>query len=162
MRAHWFLALALVLGAATDAGAVADRGDKKKKADPVVEEWKKLRGTWNLVAMTSDGQRYTADQIRGCVMTIEATGKWSFRGFGNALQGGTFKVNPTKRPKTADFVITTGPYKGKTCPEIYQLNGDTLKFCYPHPARIGARPSKFASTQGSWHIIAVYQRGKPK
>jgi uncharacterized protein (TIGR03067 family) len=149
--------------AGADVRGVADRPAKnKKKVDPVKQEMKRLQGTWQLVAMTTDGTPSQAAQLQGCTMTFGANNTWAFRGFGTGVQGGTFKVDPTKRPKTADFVITQGPFKGKTCPEIYQLTGETLTFCYPHPGRIGARPAKFASTAGSWHILAVYQRVKPK
>ena len=41
-----------------------------------------------------------------------------------------FTIDPTKKPKTIDYKMTEGPTKGKTHLGIYELDGDTVKFCF--------------------------------
>ena len=47
---------------------------------------------------------------------------------------GTYKIDPTKKPKEMDMAIKEGDmYVGKTAKTIYELKGDTLKWCTPVP-----------------------------
>jgi uncharacterized protein (TIGR03067 family) len=70
---------------------------------------------------------------------------------------GTFKLDPTKRPKALDFTSNQGPGKGKTFKGIYELRGDTLKFCLAGSPDQD-RPTKFRSKPGSSQLVFVYKR----
>lgn len=75
------------------------------------------------------------------------------------IAGGTSKLDRSKKPPAIDSVYTEGPDQGKAFKGIYQLNGDTLKFC-----RFGSpdkeRPTEFRTTAESGGIVSVYQRRK--
>jgi hypothetical protein len=56
------------------------------------------------------------------------------------------KVDPSKKPKTADWQITTeGDLKGKTALGIYDVDENTFKHCFA----LEKRPEKFESEEGS-------------
>src|SRR5439155_12488432 len=66
---------------------------------------------------------------------------------GGASGAGTFKIDPTKSPKTADSLQTEGPDKGKTLLGIYEIIDDNHKrACW---APVGKpRPTAFTSEPG--------------
>ena len=72
---------------------------------------------------------------------------------------GTFKLDPSKKPKAVDALVTEGEFKGKTLLGIYGLEGDTLRACYAPPGK--KRPTEFASKEGSGNYLYVYRRQKP-
>src|SRR5260370_23015281 len=76
----------------------------------------------------------------------------------NVSQGGTFKVDATKKPKTIDVTFTDGPEKGKTSLGIYELDGDTYKICVDPEGK--SRPTEFAIKPDSGHILEVLKREK--
>jgi uncharacterized protein (TIGR03067 family) len=72
---------------------------------------------------------------------------------------GTFKIDPTKSPKTADSLQAMGPDKGKTVLGVYEIIDDNHKrACW---APVGKpRPAAFTSEPGSGHILQVWERVK--
>jgi uncharacterized protein (TIGR03067 family) len=77
-----------------------------------------------------------------------------------ATYGGTFVLDPGKKPKTIDIKFTEGPEKGNTSLGIYELDGDTLKICLTITAK--DRPTEFAAKAKSGHGFEVLKREKPK
>ena len=63
--------------------------------------------------------------------------------------------------KAIDLTLTQGIGKGKVALGIYELDGDTLKLCFPQDEKV-ARPTKFASTDGSRHVLITMRRQKGK
>jgi hypothetical protein len=76
------------------------------------------------------------------------------------IAAGTSKLDPSKNPKALDSTYTEGPDKGKTFKGIYQLDGDTMKFCRPGSPG-DERPTEFKSTPGSGAFVSMYKRAKP-
>ena len=76
----------------------------------------------------------------------------------NATFGGTFKVDPSKKPKTIDVTFTDGPEKGKIALGIYELEGDTYKVITDPAGK--SRPTEFAVKPGSGHVLQVLKREK--
>lgn len=71
---------------------------------------------------------------------------------------GTFKLDPTKNPKTIDitFPPEAGAKKDQVILGIYEIKGDTLKICY---GSVGvARPAEFKSKEGSKLILIGFKR----
>jgi uncharacterized protein (TIGR03067 family) len=68
----------------------------------------------------------------------------------------TYKLDTSKKPAQIDLTITDGPFKGKTYPSIYQLDGDTLKLCRNQPGQ--RRPTEFASKKRSDTIFLILKR----
>src|SRR5437763_8723756 len=69
-----------------------------------------------------------------------------------------FTIDPSQKPKTIDYAVTEGTNKGKTQLGIYEIDGDTLKFCFAAPEK--PRPAEFASKADSGHTLSVWKREK--
>jgi uncharacterized protein (TIGR03067 family) len=137
------------------------------KEEAVKKEMKKLEGTWTQVSVVVNGEKVPEDKAKALTLILDAAGKWSMKVDGKTVSEGTFKIDPSKKPKTADFLGTDGDFKGKTTLDIYEFDGDTLRFCYVLPEKdkerpTKERPSKFASEAGSGHILSSLKREKSK
>ncbi len=137
--------------------------------DPEVvkQDMKKLAGTWRRVSLVEDGKKIPPDEGKIVTLTLEENGKWAQRRGGETVTAGTFTIDPTKRPKQAQFSGTSGAFKGKSTRDIYELDGDTLRFCYVIPEKDEVRPSqarppKFASEAGTGHCLEVLKRERAK
>src|SRR5205823_15047290 len=68
-------------------------------------------------------------------------------------------VDPSKKPKAIDYVLTGGPDKGKTQLGIYEIEDDTLKTCFAAPGK--PRPADFTTATGSSRTLSVWKRTSP-
>jgi uncharacterized protein (TIGR03067 family) len=136
------LSLAVVLTAAS-----VGIGDDAEK------DLKKLTGTWEEVSHVADGKEMTADELKGTTVVIEASGKWEAFKDGTSLVKGTGKLDPTKKPKAADWVIEGSDMVAKG---IYEVDGDTWKHCFS----LTERPTEFKSKEGSGVHYVVLKRVK--
>jgi uncharacterized protein (TIGR03067 family) len=67
-------------------------------------------------------------------------------------------VDDTKTPKEIDITVKEGD-KPEVHLGIYELKGDTFKFCKSHPPQ--ERPTEFATKEGAkWPIIIGLKRQK--
>jgi uncharacterized protein (TIGR03067 family) len=127
--------------------------------DAVKKDLKALTGTWAVVAAERDGNKFTEEQTKGVLLTIDGTGKASVKRGDQVVFEGTFTLDPTKKPKTVDTTQTSdGENKGKVTPGIYEVEGDTLKFCSAVPGK--DRPGEFSAKSGSGHFLREYKRVK--
>jgi uncharacterized protein (TIGR03067 family) len=151
IRLFAFIA-ALLLLAADDA-----------KDDAVKAEMKKLEGTWATVSLIVDGKKRPDETAKTTSLTIKADGTWVMKNDKESWDG-TFTIDPTKKPKVGTFVGKGGKFKDNTTLDIYELDGDTLTFCYvvvPTGKELTKqRPSKFASDEGSGIWLSVMKREK--
>lgn len=141
---HVVCAFAVLFGASTLA---ADEKD----------DWKKLKGTWNVekaVLMGND----MSDTFKSVVLTMDE-GKYS-AAFGGNEDKGTLKLDTAAKPKRVSITSTDGPNKGKTIEAIYDVDGDTLKVCYALEGK--DPPKEFESKEGTQTLYVVYKRGKDK
>jgi uncharacterized protein (TIGR03067 family) len=53
----------------------------------------------------------------------------------------SFKLDPSKKPKTIDLTLLDGQLNEKVWRGIYELKGDELTGCTRHPADPGDRPT---------------------
>src|SRR5262249_33921941 len=69
-----------------------------------------------------------------------------------------YKIDPTKTPKTIDYMLTDGQGKGMTSLGIYELNeeNDTLKCCFAFPGK--DRPEEFSSRKGSQRTLTTWRK----
>ena len=67
---------------------------------------------------------------------------------------GTYKLDPTRQPKTVDWADAIGEDAGKTLLAIYSLEGDRLVFCAAYPGQ--ERPTEFRTRPGQ--VLRVCQR----
>src|SRR5262245_59127791 len=109
--------------------AAAEAEEKKPVGDQ-----EKIQGTWALVS----GERYgkpLPEEVVKHVKLIFSGNKLTTK-TGDRLAEGTFKLDPSKKPKEIDLDVEGNVGKG-----IYQLDGDTLKLVH---GEVGdARPREF-------------------
>ena len=128
------------------------------------EDVKKLQGKWEIVELIAYGKKVDFNTIKGTkfifagnVLTIQpATDKleeFEKRTF-------TFKLTPTKQPAEVDLTLTDGKDKGLTSPGIYELKGDTLRWCQSDATKAPERPKSFASPDKSPIYLFTLKRTK--
>lgn len=127
------------------------------KADDAAAELKTLHGTWSIVKEINDGKEMPAEEARKIKVTFGADGKWQVAVEGKVVAQGTMTLDPAKKPKIVDYVVTEGDDKGKKFIAIYELDGDSFRHC---GALKGARPTEFGSPAGSGQFLTMFRRDK--
>jgi RNA polymerase sigma-70 factor (ECF subfamily) len=127
-----------------DAKTVAEAGGKQ---DAPRTDLERLQGVWSVVSIEQGGKPaklekavFMVDGKRACWQTSEAE-----------MQGGLY-LDPTSKPRTWDFVMSTRTMEG-----IYSLDGDTLRLCY-NLGTEAKRPVGFATEKGSQQVLFVLKR----
>jgi uncharacterized protein (TIGR03067 family) len=129
--------------------------------DAVKKEMGKLKSTWKITSFETNGQKpYGEDQLAGVTTTIDADGKFNVEANGATVVAATIKIDPTKTPKTIDFMFTEGELQGKTALGIYEVSDDSLKYCRAVPDK--PRPTEFSAKEGSDQTLVTYKREKSK
>lgn len=134
-----------------DAPAEANEPDEVKK------ERSRLEGEWAMVSGEIDGQPMPDAFVK--------TGKRVAKGNettvtigGNVFMKATYTIDPSKKPKTIDYTMTEGLSKGKKQLGIYELDGDTIRFCFASPGK--DRPTEFSAKPGAGNTLSVWKRLK--
>jgi uncharacterized protein (TIGR03067 family) len=141
-RCPWIFGIVLLL-------AAGDADDAVKK------ELARFEGTWKFVSIESEKEKISEEALKHPRLKIMGD-KFNVTEDENNSYGGTFKVDPTKKPKTIDVTFTTGPEKGKTSLGIYELEGDNYKVCIDPEGK--SRPAEFAVKPGSGFYLEVLKR----
>jgi uncharacterized protein (TIGR03067 family) len=125
--------------------------------EAVKKELAALEGEWTMTSGERDGQAIPTEYLK--------SGKRVFKDgevtvtFGDTLlMTAKVSVDPGKTPKTIDYDVTDGFFKGKKQLGIYDINGDTVKFCFANPAK--ERPTDFTTKEGSGRTLSVWKRAK--
>jgi|SRR5579884_386972 len=136
----------LVVGLAV--GFCATSSSAGPQDDPVPAEVKNLQGPWVEPRAWAKGQQgrggyysWVFEEERvGFYHTTTIDGEAAAR----SGHGGTYKLDPTAKPKAIDVVMKGRGGKEQTLLGIYELNGDTLKLCIAWEG--GQRPATFESS----------------
>jgi uncharacterized protein (TIGR03067 family) len=144
------------------AGLLATAGDPGKDDAPK-GDLEKLKGTWLTVSSVNDGKTLLDEKNppKECPATKLAYdgNKWMIKVGDKTVATGAFKIDATKTPKEIDIMDETGMKNDKTKLGIYELDGDTYKFCLAPAGK--PRPTEFTSKEGSGHSLGVSKREKP-
>ena len=124
------------------------------------KDYQRLTGTFQLASGMIDG-RPVPEDVRKETKLVTKMNKFTVSAGGQASTSGagTFTIDPTKSPKTADSLQATGPEKGKTLLGIYEIiDNNHKRACW---APVGKpRPRAFTSEPGSGHILQLWERIK--
>jgi uncharacterized protein (TIGR03067 family) len=129
------------------------QNDKVKAADDYV----RFEGVWRFELVEVEGVKQPAVPFATNKIIIRADGSYVVVQ-GQRKTKGKIDLDPTKNPKHFDVTITDGPAKGQKFSAIYQLDGDTYKFC--GALRKPERPSRFHTAPGSGTMLQVLKREK--
>lgn len=125
------------------------------------DDAKTIQGTWSLVAMEANGEKAPEERIKkeGSKLIISADKIVVKRADQPKTLDFAYKIDPTKSPKTIDVIFGDGPRKGEVQLGIYEIDGDTLKFCGSDKKE--DRPTEFATKAESGHVLMILKRDKP-
>jgi uncharacterized protein (TIGR03067 family) len=133
---------------------------ESKTAPKIIhDEMKKLAGVWHVVSFKDNGNDMPADAVNDLKVVITGD-KYLARLEGKDALAWTYKLDPTKKPKTLDITFLTGRKQGQTAPGIYSLEGDTFTICGAEPGQ--ERPTEFAAKPGSKHCLMAHKRKTAK
>ncbi|HEV3386733.1 MAG TPA: TIGR03067 domain-containing protein [Gemmata sp.] len=135
----------LVLGS-----AISAQDDGKK-------EMMLLEGEWSMVSGEASGNSLPKETV-ATGKRVAKDGETTITLGGQVYFKAKFSIDPTKKPKTIDYTMTEGPTKGKTHLGIYELDGDTVRFCFAAPGK--DRPTEFSAKEGSERTLSVWKRDK--
>jgi uncharacterized protein (TIGR03067 family) len=126
-------------------------------AQDAKKEMAQLEGHWSMVSGQADGQAMPQELVK-TGKRVAKDGETSITIAGQVLFKAKFRIDPTKKPRTIDYTMTAGPTKGKTHLGIYELQGDTVRFCFAAPGK--DRPTEFTAKESSQRTLSVWKRDK--
>ncbi|HKR61800.1 MAG TPA: TIGR03067 domain-containing protein [Pyrinomonadaceae bacterium] len=129
--------------------------DRKAKGIEVKasDDSDKIQGTWEVVSAADNGRKTPANLTKDLELII-TTDKMSYR-LGKKTTEWSYKLDPSKQPKWIDLTDVRETTLG-----IYELEGDTLKICFPE-ARKGERSTAFESKPNSVNdVLIILKREK--
>jgi uncharacterized protein (TIGR03067 family) len=145
---------ALLIGLAALVISQARAGDSEAAKKDLAQ----LQGEWSMVSGSADGLAMPDDmrkQMKRVCTGDEATVTLA----GQVYIKAKITIDPSKTPKTIDYLMTAGFTKGKTQLGIYELDGDTFKACFGKPG--AERPTDFTSKPGDGRTFSIWKRQKP-
>ena len=120
-----------------------------------MKEHARFEGVWRFAVVEVEGKKQPEAPFATNKIIIRADGSYVVVQ-GQRITRGQFKVDPAQTPKHFDVTITDGPAKGQTFAAIYDLSGDTYRFCAS--LRSKDRPSALTSEPGSGTMLQVLKR----
>ena len=129
-----------------------------EESEAVKKDMALLQGEWSMVSGSADGQpmpEQMRKQMKRVCKGDEATTTMGSQTFMKAK----ITIDPSKKPKTIDYLMTDGFTKGKKQLGIYEVNGDTFKSCFAKPD--AERPTEFESKPGDGRTLSVWKRQTP-
>ncbi len=125
--------------------------------DAVKKEMALLEGEWSMVSGEANGMSLPKETVKSG-KRVAKDGETTITISEQVYFKAKFSIDPTKKPRAIDYTMTEGPTKGKTHLGIYELDGDTVKFCFAAPGK--DRPPDFTAKEGSEQTLSVWKREK--
>ena len=126
-------------------------------ADAVKKDLALLEGEWAMVSGERDGQALPEEYVK-TGKRVAKDGVSTVTIGDMVLMKSKFTIDPAKTPKAIDFVGLEGPTAGQKLHGIYELDGDTVRFCFAPADK--DRPTDFTTKEGSGRTLSVWKRAK--
>jgi uncharacterized protein (TIGR03067 family) len=121
-----------------------------------------LEGTWLTTEVNFGGKQLPKEQAEKLqLMVTIRRDKYAVQVQGKVEEEGTFKADPSRKPKTLDLKIESGKNKGKTQRGIYRVDGDILSVSFA-PAGARERPGGFTFEEGTKYQAYFLKRQREK
>jgi uncharacterized protein (TIGR03067 family) len=130
--------------------APAPADDKKKDEE-------KIQGTWTVVSMEREGQKFPDDEVKKMKVVI----KDDLLTINNGCRDeqARIKLDAKKKPKALDLMAVKDGKEQGAVPGIYEIDGDNLKLCWDKGSTAD-RPTEFATKKRSSTALMVLKREK--
>src|SRR3954449_7685602 len=115
-------------------------------ADAVKKDVAKFEGEWVMTSGERDGQVIPEEYLMKGRRAFK-DGEVTVTLGDMLLMKAKVMLDPGKTPKTIDYDVTDGFFKGKKQLGIYEIDGDAVKFCFANPDQ--DRPTDFTAKAGS-------------
>jgi uncharacterized protein (TIGR03067 family) len=125
--------------------------------DAVRKEVAALEGEWLMVSAERDGTPAPADIVRSAKRVSKGDETKVFVQ-GRLFARAKFTVDPSKSPKTIDYAVAEGQFQGMMQLGIYELNGDSVKYCFADPGK--QRPTDFTTRGKSGYTVGIWKRDR--
>jgi len=145
--------LAFLIGLAAVALATARAED----TEAMKKDMAQLQGEWSMVSGSADGNAMP-DAMRETARRVCKGDETTVTIGAQLLMKAKFTIDPSRKPKTIDYEMIDGLTNGKRQLGIYELEGDTVRFCFGSPG--SERPPDFTSKQGDGRTLSVWRRKK--
>ena len=132
----------------------------EEKKDDAKKDKEALQGAWKVASSEAGGKDQT-EEFQGHLLVFEGDTFALKKGDQVGLKG-TFKLDPSQKPKAIDLTITEGGRegdKGKVLHGIYELGKGTLKWCTAEPGGTD-RPKEFSTKEGINHMLVTLKKEK--
>ncbi len=116
-----------------------------------------LEGEWTMVSGERNGEAIPEDFVK-TGKRVSKDGETTVTFGDNVLMRAKYTLDPSKKPKAIDYEITEGMNKGKKALGIYEIDGDTVKFCFAGPDM--ERPTDFSAKADSGRVLSVWKKAK--
>lgn len=135
-------------------GLVTCIASAQPAGDAAAKELKLFQGKWMAVfAQGIDGQPLPDEALRTTSLTVEGD-KFTLKTADSTVEG-TFKIDPTKKPKTID-VFTAESKDKPLVMGIYQIDGEVRRSCFALPDK--GRPDRIRKESG--YVVLEWKRAK--
>ena len=148
-----YLLTVVAAGLLLSTSLAADKDDVKKDQEA-------LQGAWRAES-SERGGKAQGEEAKEHLLVFEKDTFTIKRG-DQVLLRGTFKLDPTKKPKAIDMTVTEGrgdDDKGKEVHGIYELTKDGLRWCASEPGNAD-RPKEFTTKEGSKDLLVTLKKEK--
>ncbi len=124
---------------------------------PAAAQDKSLIGTWEGWLVDGDGSQKSQQRQRIGELVITAQQITCKDARGGSMGAGTYRIGGNGAVRTIDATGTAGQPSGKAFQGIYQVSGDTLKWCSGND-RARTRPTEFKTNVGNGHFLMLLTR----
>ncbi len=124
---------------------------------PASAQDKALIGTWEGWLVNGDGSQTAQRQSRISELVITVAQITCKDGGNRSMGAGTYRIGGTGAVRTIDATGTAGQPSGKAFQGIYQISGNTLKWCSGND-RARTRPAEFKTNIGNGHFLMLLTR----
>jgi uncharacterized protein (TIGR03067 family) len=130
------------------------------KKDDAKKDQEALQGIWRPVSAEQGGKEQGDEAKEHALIFDKDT--FTVKKGDEVMVKGTFKLDPSKKPKLIDMTVTEGRRdddKGKELHGIYELDKESLKWCTCEPGG-KERPTEFKTKEGTRELLVTLKKEK--